>query len=367
MTKIKSKILRPRFDPVIFFAVLALVAFGVVMVYEDSVVEAFTQFSDKFYFAKLQLRWAVLSLVIMLVTSFVPYRLWRKLSLPLFITTLLLLVVVLIPGIGAKIQGARRWLNLGGFTLQPAELVKLTFVMYLASWLTHKARLLPFLLLSGFLLTLVILEPDLGTAVVIISTGFLVYFFSGAPLLVITAVGITGLLAGSALTLSSAYRRARLLTFFNPTADPLGSSYHIRQILIAIGSGGLLGLGLGQSRQKYAYLPEATTDSIFAIIGEEIGFIGAVLIIGLFLLIIYRGFTIARSAPDRFSQLLAGGIISSLALQTCINLASIVALVPLTGVPLPFISYGGSSLITHLAGMGILLNISRSTHNQIQT
>ena len=212
-----------------------------------------------------------------------------------------------------------------------------------------------------------ILEPDLGTAVVIISTGFLVYFFSGAPLLVITAVGITGLLTGSALTLSSAYRRARLLTFFNPTADPLGSSYHIRQILIAIGSGGLLGLGLGQSRQKYAYLPEATTDSIFAIIGEEIGFIGAVLIIGLFLLIIYRGFTIARSAPDRFSQLLAGGIISSLALQTCINLASIVALVPLTGVPLPFISYGGSSLITHLAGIGILLNISRSTHNPIKT
>ena len=337
---------------------LILVSFGVLMVYDASVVEAFTQFGDKFYFAKLQLRWALLGLAALLACLFIPYRFWQKFSLHLFIFTLLLLVAVLIPGIGVKVQGARRWLNLGGFTLQPAELVKLTFVMYLSSWLSKKRAFWPFILLSGFLLGLVILEPDLGTAVIIIGTGFLVYFLSGAPLLSLAAIGLTGVLAGLSLIFSSSYRRVRLLTFFDPTDDPLGTSYHIRQILIALGSGGLLGLGLGQSRQKYAYLPEATADSIFAIIGEEVGFIGAVLVIALLMFLIYRGFKIALAAPDSFSQILAGGITSVLALQTCINLASMAALVPLTGVPLPLISYGGSSLITHLTGIGILLNIS---------
>jgi len=349
-----------KFDPILFFTVLALVAFGVVTVYEASVVEAFSQFSDKFYFAKLQLRWAGLGLAVMLLTAFIPYKIWQKLSLPLFIASLLLLIAVLIPGVGSQVQGARRWLNFSGITLQPSELVKLTFVMYLASWFTKRPPLLPFLLLSAILLILIMLQPDLGTAVIIIGTGFLVYFLSGAPLLAIAGIGIFGLIIGLVLIVSSSYRRVRLLTFFNPTTDPLGASYHIRQILIALGSGGLFGLGLGQSRQKYSYLPEATTDSIFAIIGEEIGFAGAGVIIGLFLLIIYCGFSLSLKTTDRFGQLLGGGIIGSLALQVFINLAAMVALVPLTGVPLPLISYGGSSLITHLAGIGILLNISRS-------
>lgn len=346
----------------LLIAVLILVGFGVLMVYDASVVEAFLSFSDKFHFVRLQFRWAVLSILVLGVFSFIPYRIWHKISLPLFIISLILLVVVLIPGIGTKVGGARRWLTLGGLTLQPAEIVKLTFIIYLSSWLSKRQSFWPFVFLSAILLGLVILEPDLGTAVVTVGTGFLVYFLSGAPLLALSGISLGGIIVGALLILSSTYRRSRLLTFLNPASDPLGASYHIRQILIALGSGGLFGQGLGQSRQKYAYLPEATTDSIFAIIGEEMGFLGGALITFCFLVVIYRGFQIARRAPDRFSQLLAAGLISSLALQICINLASMVALVPLTGVPLPFISYGGSSLVTNLAGIGIILNISRFSH-----
>ncbi len=358
--KFHFKIPSGPIDKTLLIAVLILVTFGVLMVYDASVIEAFNTFGDKFYFAKLQLCWVIVSLLALSFMSFIPYRKLEKLSPLLFAISLLLLLVVLIPGVSTKVQGARRWLSLGALTIQPAEIVKLTFVMYLSTWLSKRQNFRPFLILSGIVLGLIILEPDLGTAVVIIATGFLVYFLSGAPLAAIAATGVTGLLAGIILALSSAYRRSRLMTFLNPTIDPLGSSYHIRQVLIALGSGGWFGLGLGRSRQKYAYLPEATTDSIFAIIGEELGFIGAAVVILLLLAVIYQGFKIAQSAPDRFGQLLAGGITSWLGLQVLVNLAAMVALVPLTGVPLPFISYGGSSLVASLAGVGILLNISKN-------
>ena len=344
----------------LFTTTLVLVAFGVLMVYDASVVEAVKLFSDKFYFAKLQLVWATVGLSALLLLSHLPYRKLAKLSLPLFLISLLLLVAVLVPGIGVKVQGARRWLTIGFLTIQPAEIVKLTFVVYLASWLSRQQSFWSFLILSLLVLTLVILEPDLGTAVVILATGFLTYFLSGAPLTAIATIGLVGMLAGALIILTSAYRRARLLTFFDPTRDPFGASYHIRQVLIALGSGSLFGVGIGRSRQKYAYLPEATTDSIFAIIAEELGFLGAALIIGLFLVLIYSGFKIASRAPDKFGQLLAGGITSWLGLQTFVNLASMVALSPLTGVPLPFISYGGSSLIMSLAAVGILINIGKT-------
>src|SRR3989344_1386220 len=222
-----------KFDPILFFTVLALVAFGVVTVYEASVVEAFSQFSDKFYFPKLQLRWAGLGLAGMLLTAFIPYKIWQKLSLPLFIASLLLLIAVLIPGVGSQVQGARRWLNFSGITLQPSELVKLTFVMYLASWFTKRPPLLPFLLLSAILLILIMLQPDLGTAVIIIGTGFLVYFLSGTPLLAIAGIGIFSLIIGLVLIVSSSYRRGRFLPFFYPTPHPLGASYPIPHNLIA--------------------------------------------------------------------------------------------------------------------------------------
>ncbi|MBI4035299.1 MAG: putative lipid II flippase FtsW [Candidatus Chisholmbacteria bacterium] len=353
--------MKSSIDKVLLGSVLVLVAFGILMVYNASVVEAFSRFSDKFYFAKLQLRWVALGLVSLFITSYIPYQKLAKVSLPLFLISLFLLIVVLIPGVGVKVQGARRWLSFGPLTLQPAEIVKLTFVLYLASWLEKHQSFWPFMLLSGIVLGLVVLEPDLGTAVVITTTGFLVYFLSGAPLFALIILGLTGFLVSLILILSSGYRKARLLTFFNPTQDPLGTSYHIRQILIALGSGGLFGLGIGRSRQKYAYLPQATTDSIFAIIAEELGFLGAAAVIALVLLVMYRGFKIASHSPNRLGQLLAGGITSWLGLQAFINLASMVVIVPLTGVPFPFISYGGSSLFISLTAIGILLNISRFT------
>lgn len=346
-------------DYLLLLAIVLLTAFGVLMVYDASVAEAFREFSDKFYYARLQLQWAIVGLVALLMASRVPLKLVKKLALPFFVITVLMLIAVLIPGVGQKVQGARRWLSVGGLTLQPSELVKLSFVLYLSSWLEKQQKLAPFLMVTGLILILVMSQPDLGTTIVVILTGLLMYFLSGASVILLGLIGLMGFLGGIGLIVSSEYRRNRLLTFFNPADDPLGTSYHIRQILIALGSGGFWGVGIGRSRQKYQYLPEAPTDSIFAVIGEEVGFIGGVIVIGLFLFLLYRGFKIAQKAPTPFTQLLAGGITGWLGIQTFINLASMVALVPLTGVPLPLVSYGGSSLVTILAAIGLLINISR--------
>jgi len=277
----------------------------------------------------------------------------------LTIFALLSLIVVLIPGVGTKVLGARRWLVVGPVRFQPAEFAKLAFVLYLSTFWSSKRSLWPFLIILVVLLGLIMLEPDLGTAVVLATTSLLVYFVSGAPLLSLALVGLVGLLGGAGLILLSPYRRERFSTFLNPTHDPLGASYHIRQILIAIGSGGWFGVGLGQSRQKYEYLPEVSTDSIFAVIAEELGFIGGLVILILFLILIWRGMKIAKEAPDEFGKILAVGLISWIGFQALVNLAAMVALVPLTGIPLPFISYGGSSLVLSLTGMGILANIAR--------
>jgi cell division protein FtsW len=349
-----------KFDWTLFVLVSALTLFGVLMVYNASIIEADRVFNDKYYYLKNQGLWAGIGLLVMLIFSRIDFNLFKKIAAPMFVVNLILLALVLIPGIGTPIKGARRWLNFGFFILQPSELIKLTMVCYLASWLEKKRRLYQFLFLIGLVSGLVLLEPDLGTLVVIVVNAFIIFFLSGASLLKLIPLGVFGFLMGVLVIFSSAYRRDRLLTFLNPTRDPLGSSYHITQVLIALSSGGFFGLGLGQSRQKYAYLPEVTTDSIFAIIAEELGFIGASVVILIFLAILLKGFLIVKRAKPGFSQLLAGGIVGWIGIQTLINLAAMVALVPLTGLPLPFISYGGSSLIVSLAAIGILLNISRS-------
>ena len=273
------------------------------------------------------------------------------------------MVLVLIPGLSNQTYGARRWINLFGFTLQPTELIKLSLVIYLAAWLEKEKPFWPYLVILGIILSLVMLQPDLGTSIVIILSAVLVYFASGAKLLKLILLGVVGSLSGAGLILLSSYRKARLLTFFNPSNDPLGSSYHIRQALIAIGSGGWWGLGLGQSRQKYQFLPQVTTDSIFAIITEELGFIGATLLIIALFFFFFKALKLAKLAPDNFQRLLVVGIVSWIGLQAIINLSAMLSLLPLTGVPLPFISYGGSSLVVTLIGVGLLLNISRfSTH-----
>lgn len=348
-----------KFDTILLTLAVLVSLFGLLMVYNASVVEGYQLFADKYYFLKQQALWLGFGLAALTAAAFVPLGWVRKLAPFLVVTSVILLILVLIPGLGTQSLGARRWLALGQFQLQPTELAKLSLLIYLAAWLEKRRPLLHFLAILGVFLGLIMLQPDLGTALVLIASAVLVFYVSGAPLFSLLALGVLGGAVGVGLIFSSAYRKERLLTFLNPLRDPLGSSYHIRQALIAIGSGGFWGLGLGESRQKYQFLPQVTTDSIFAVIAEEAGFIGSGFLIFILLLIIWRGMRIARLAPDRFTCLLAAGITSWLAMQTFINLGAMLALLPLTGVPLPFISYGGSSLVVSLAGVGILLNISR--------
>lgn len=344
----------------LIISIVTIAAFGILMVYDSSVAIAIRDFSDQYYFVRQQALWLFVGIVCCVLVSKVNYHRWYALALPFFILTLILLSIVFIPGIGIRALGAHRWISFGPLVIQPAELAKLSLVIYLSAWLSfpEKNRIVAFLILLFLVVGLVVIEPDLGTSFIILTTALLLYFLSGAPMwqfLVLVPLFLGG---AGALAVISPYRLQRLTTFLNPDVDPLGSSYHIRQILLSLGSGGLFGMGIGQSRQKYMYLPEANTDSIFAIIAEEVGFLGASALVALFLFLIWRGFRIARRAPDRFGRLLALGISSWIGLQTVVNLAAMVSLIPLTGVPLPLISYGGSSLVITLVGLGILLNIS---------
>lgn len=357
--KFISSRLAPSFDKPLLFTVLTLVIFGVVMVANASVVDATRTFGDELFFAKRQFWRALGGLFLLFVFSRLPYNIWNKFALPLFGATLLLLVLVLVPGLGTSAGGARRWIDLGVIDFQPAELAKFTLCIYFAHFFAKRTAILPFLAALVLVVGLVLAEPDLGTAAIITLFSAIIYFVSGANLTYFLALLPLGLVGGLGYILTSSYRKERLLTFLNPTVDPQGASYHIRQVLIALGSGGLFGLGLGQSRQKYLFLPEPATDSIFAVIGEELGFIGGGVVIALFAFIIWRGFLIAGRAKDPFGRLLAVGITSWIGIQAFINLAAMVALIPLTGVPLPFLSYGGSALIFTLAAIGILLSISR--------
>lgn len=338
-----------------------MAAFGLVMVYDSSVAIALRDFSNQYYFVREQAKWLAIGGMACFIFSVVDYHVWQKLALPLLLVTIGLLLIVFVPGVGIHALGARRWINMGFFVLQPAELAKLVLVMYLSAWFSQpeKKRFGAFLLLVSVVAGLVLVEPDLGTSVIILGIALALYFFSGAPAYQFLLLFPVTLVMLVSLAVASPYRFRRLTTFLNPDIDPQGASYQIRQILIGLGSGGLFGVGLGRSRQKYEYLPEANTDSIFAIIGEEIGFVGALVVIVMFLFIVWRGFRIAKLAPDVFGRMLALGISSWIAIQSGINLSSAVALIPFTGVPLPLISYGGSSLIILLSALGILLNISR--------
>lgn len=341
--------------------VFLLSVIGIVMVYNSSVAIAIRDFSDQYHFVRDQAQWLILGIVALVVCARIPYKTWHRLAFPLLMGTMGLLLAVFLPGLGVRALGAHRWINLGFFVLQPAEVAKLSMVIYLAAWFTNKekGRLGSFLLLLAMVVGLVVIEPDLGTGSIILLTAVAMYFYSGAPIvqfLFVVPLFAAGL---GLLAVASPYRFARLTTFFNPQSDPLGASYQIRQAILALGSGGLFGVGIGKSRQKFEYLPEANTDSIFAIIGEEVGFLGAAAVVLLFAFFLWRGFRIARRAPDDFGRLLALGLTTWIGMQAAINMSAMVALVPLTGVTLPFISYGGSSLIVTLAAVGILLNISR--------
>lgn len=347
-----------RLDKKLFLTAFILVFVGIVAVAEASAPQALNVFNDKFRFLKDQLLWAAIGIVMLLITSKVSYKFWEKVATPFFLVNILLLVLVLIPGIGLRVLGARRWIPLPIF-FQPSEIIKFGIVLFMAKMISKKKASVfyftPLIIVAG----LIMLEPDLGTTLIIILAVTIQIFASEINLLQFAGIGILGSLGVFILTVLSPYRKDRLLTFLEATRDPLGKSYHIRQVLLALGSGGLFGVGLGGSRQKYLFLPESSTDSIFAVIAEEIGFVGSFVIILIFAFFIFRAFKIARGAPDKFSQFLALGITAWIGGQTILNIASMTALVPLTGIPLPFISYGGSSLIMIMFATGILLNISK--------
>lgn len=350
-------------DFALLIAVVILSLFGLFMIYNASSYVAFRDFGDKYTYIKDQSFWVILGFGALTLASFFDYHKYYNLALPILITSIILLFLVFIPGLGIEALGAKRWINFGFFVIQPSEFVKLSLIIYLAAWFStkEKGRFLAFLLLIGLVLGLVMLQPDMGTAIIILGLSVIIYFLSGGNVLHLLALAPVVGIAGVLLILLEPYRLARLMTFLNPGQNTQGSSYHLNQILIALGSGGLLGVGFGNSLQKYAYLPEATTDSIFAIIAEEVGFFGILVFLAVVLFIIYRGFYIAVHAKDMFGKLLAGGITSFIAIQTIVNLGAQTALLPLTGVPLPFISYGGSALIINLVSIGILLNISRQS------
>lgn len=350
-----------RTDLLLLISVYLVTFFGLFMIYDASSYVAFRDFGDKYRYVKDQFLWIILGSTALFSMSFFDYKKFYNLAIPILVGAIILLILVLIPGIGLEILGARRWIDLGFTVIQPSEFAKLALTIYLAAWFStkEKGRFLAFLLILGLIIFLVMLQPDMGTAVITLGIALIIYFLSGGSIFHIISLIPVVLAGGIGLILVEPYRANRLMTFLNPDEGVLTTSYHLKQILIALGSGGLLGVGFGNSLQKYAYLPESTTDSIFAIIGEEVGFVGVVILILIFVFIIYQGFLIATKAKDNFGKLLASGITSFIALQAVVNLSAQTALMPLTGVPLPFISYGGSALVINLFAVGILISISK--------
>ena len=380
-----------RPDYVLVAVVTILMVLGILILTSVSTSLALKRFGTTYYFLNHQLLFGILPGIILAFLAFrIRLDLLKKWAPILLLINLVLLAIVFLPGSkflvgGTVLGGAARWINLGSISFQPAEFLKLTFILYLAAWLTSRTpqragggqsekkftpldskhltgfstTLAAFLIVIGLISLLLIFQPDISTLGVIILVATLIYFLAGTPLwhnILIILIGGGGLLS---LIKLAPYRFARLLVFLKPEIDPMGIGYQLKQALIAVGSGGIFGLGLGMSRQKFGFLPQSMSDSIFAIFSEETGFIGSLILITLFLIFLWRGFRIGKITQDRFSQLTALGITSWIIIQAFVNIGSMIGILPLTGIPLPFISYGGSALVAELVGIGILLNISK--------
>jgi len=352
-------------DLIAFTAVIILLSIGLVMVFSASSVMGINDFRDPYHYVKRQALWAVLGLVIMYVASRVDYHFYKVLALPALLVAIVLLILVLF--IGENIGGSKRWIDLGFFNLQPSEIAKLAIVNFTAVYVANKREkirsffqgLLPILMILGLLFVLIMREPDFGTAMSMSFTVVIVLFAGGVHLGQMFGIGCLAIPAIYYLIKYEPYRMRRLLAFLDPWADPTGAGWNIIQSLTAIGSGGFFGLGLGNSRQKFSYLPEHHTDFIFAIMCEELGFIGGALVLILFFIVAWRGLRIALNAPDLYGTLLAIGLTSMIGFQAMLNIGVVTGSLPVTGITLPFISYGGSSLLISLASVGVLLNISR--------
>jgi len=354
-------------DTWLFSAVIALVSVGVVMVYSASAILATDRFHDPHFFLKKQLFWAVLGFGCLWAAMTANYRILERIMLPLLVVSLVLLVLVLVPPFSQEINGTRRWFRWGPVSFQPAELAKFSLVVYLAHFLTRRREvvesfwlgLLPPLLVAGSMAGLVLLQPDLGSSLTLVVLVFCLLFLAGGRVRQMTLVAASALPLLAVAIYMAPYRLKRIMTFLDPWADPRGSGFQIIQSYLALGSGGLFGRGLGESKQKLFYLPEPHTDFIFAVLGEELGLLGAVSVIGLFGLLIWRGIRIGLGAPDPFGALLALGLTALIACQTLVNLGVVTGALPTKGLPLPFISFGGSSLIMAMVATGVLLNISQ--------
>lgn len=337
------------------------------MVYSASAVWADYKFEDSFFFAKRQMLFAGVGIVAMFFIMNVNYWTWRTFAKMIIIICFVMLVLVLVPGVGNVRNGSRSWIGVGAFSIQPSEFMKLAMIVFLAKYLSERQKvitsfkkgLVPSLGLVFLAFGMIMLQPDLGTGTVMVGTSVVMIFVSGARIAHFAALGLIGVAGFVGLVISAPYRMERITSFLDPWSDPLGSGFQMIQSLFAIGPGGLFGLGLGESRQKFFYLPEPQTDFIFAILAEELGFIGGSFVLLLFALLLWRGIRISLGAPDLFGSFLAVGIIAMIAIQVMINVGVVTGLMPVTGITLPFLSYGGSSLTLMLMAVGVLLNISR--------
>ncbi len=346
-----------------------ILMFGLIMLSSASVVVSYVKFGDVYYYLKHQIFALLLGVVAFWFVLKIDYHVWRKYAFWFLLVSIILLLLVFIPGLSATYGKARSWINIFGFSLQPSEFVKLSFLLYLAAWLEKRGQEVkeagrgfgPFFIVLAIIAFLMIMQPDLGTLSIIAATSLIVYYVGGGRLshvLLIILLGIVGLYVMIHLR---PYQMNRFKCLVNPEFSKEDVCYQVNQSLIAVGSGGLWGRGLGESRQKYLYLPEVSGDSIFAIIGEEVGFIFSSFLVICFLFLFWRGYLIAKYAPDEFGRILAIGIVSWLVMQAIINIGGMINIMPMTGVPLPFISYGGSAILSALAAVGILVNISKQT------
>ncbi|SFC95949.1 stage V sporulation protein E [Clostridium uliginosum] len=367
--KLKNKNMG-QMDYGIFYCVILLLAIGVVMVYSASSYYAMFKNNDSMYFLKKQLLFAVLGIIVLCITMSIDYHKLKQYTALMMIACIpLLLLVFLFQGV----NGAQRWITLGPLSFQPSELTKYVVVFFLAKSIEAKGDgikkfstgIVPYLVVSGIYAALVLAEKNLSIASVIMIVTFIVLFSAGGRLKHLFGIVAPLMIAAATVfTLGEGYRRARMLNFLNPWKDPTGNGYQLIQSFYSLGAGGITGLGLGQSRQKTLYMPEPHNDFIFAIIGEELGLIGCMFIITLFIIFIWRGIKVAMKAKDSYGTLLAIGITSVIAVQSLINIAVVTGSMPVTGVPLPFISYGGTSLVINMAAMGVLLNISRQAEGK---
>lgn len=368
-------------DYVIALLVTVLLAIGLVMMYSISPIlsnKLLGHTDNSWFYFLNQLKFVGIGLVVLVIATAVPYTVWRKWAPKILLVAILGVFALLIPGLGASSHGATRWLQLGPISVQPAEILKMALILYLAAWFEKRQDelrswwdgVIPFIVMAGAAcFVIVVFQRDMGTMMVLALATLGMYYAAGMKLKHLGILLAGGAAAGAAAIAMFPHRVERFMTFLNPRCDDpkyaLDSSLHICQALLGVGSGGIFGLGLGHSIQVYGYLPEAANDSIFSIIAEEFGMIGSLAIIALFGLLVYRGLKVARSAPDVFSRLVATGISLWLLFQAIINIGAMLSLVPLTGIPLPFISYGGTSLVISLFGAGILLNISKYTVREV--